>query len=117
MGVVAWLSMYTGSLTPLAAVRCSCVFTSLCPFVPWGIVFTSVLIIALLRTCLSNSYEFRRGLCLVGTGLVSRRRGLFFHLQDSDAPKQLFDSVADPPQRLPDIAAIALIAFAPHRHA
>src|SRR5579862_3383408 len=109
--------MYTGSFTLLAAVRCSCVPTSLCPFVPWGIVFTSVLIIALLRTCLSNGYKFGCGLSFLAASLVAAGLGLVFHLQDSDAAKQLFDSMADPPQRFPDIAAVALIAFAAHRHA
>src|ERR1700690_1050295 len=110
--------MYTRSFTPLAAVRCSWVPTSLCPFVPWGIVFTSVLIIALLRTCLSNGYEFCRGLCFVAAGLVAWVRGLFFfQLEDSDAPEQFFDSMTDAPQWLSYIAVVALVALATHGHA
>src|SRR6266478_3128839 len=114
--------MYTGSFTPLGAARCSWVCDS-CPFVPWGIVFTSVLIIALLRTrkpkCgasilaragryyLPNRHQFRR----------PAGRRLFLHLQNSDAPQQLFDAVIHSPQRLANVATVTLVAFASYRYA
>ena len=40
-----------------------------------------------------------------------------FISRDSDAPQQLFDSVAHPPQRFADIAAVALVTFAAHGNA
>src|ERR1700674_6125537 len=76
-------------------------------------VFTSVLMIALLPNLLCNRYQLSRFLCFS----LFVRKSLFFHLQDTDAPQYLFDALVDSAQWFANRAAIRLIAFASHGYA